>query len=277
MKKNFYLSIVILAVFAVMVLYVAFRPMTSAAELSSQENAASPAATGPVLVELFTSEGCSDCPAADALLSKIDQVKTIGGANVIVLEQHVDYWDGQGWRDPFASNVFTDRQRHYAFGRTGDQIYTPEMIVDGGDGFIGSDARKAQSAITQAAKMPKAAVHLSWTGGESNLARSLHVSVSPLAQATGDRPLVYFAVTENHLHSDVKRGENAGRSLDHSGVVRHIAQIGKVGNPSKDGFIFDTTENLKLSADWKRPDLHAVVFVQDPKSMRILGSAEIPY
>jgi len=252
------------------------RPAASAAHDLEQNNASASGASGPVLVELFTSEGCSDCPSADALLAQLDK-QTVPGANVIVLEQHVDYWNGDGWPDPFSSTVATERQRRYAFGRSGDQIYTPEMIVDGGDGFVGSNARQAQRAITDATKTPKTSVKLSWAGDESNLARALHVSISPLNQATGDKPLIFLAVTEGHLHSDVKRGENAGRALDHSGVVRHFAQIGKAGNPTKDGFIFDSTSNLKLAAGWKRPDLRAVVFLQDPKSMRVLGAAAIPF
>jgi hypothetical protein len=275
-KKTTYLSIAAVAVFASLVLYVAMRPASSQAYDLPQDGLSANAASGPVVVELFTSEGCSDCPAADALLAQLDK-QTVPGANVIVLEHHVDYWNGDGWPDPFSSTVATDRQRRYAFGRSGDQIYTPEMIVDGGDGFVGSNARQAQRAISEAAKLPKASVKLSWSGDESNLARALHVSVSPLNQATGDRPLIFLAVTESHLHSNVRRGENAGRSLDHSGVVRHFAQIGKAGNPTKDGFIFDSTANLKLAADWKRPDLRAIVFLQDPKSMRVLGAAALPF
>lgn len=277
MKKLAILLLSVATLFAAAIAYIASRPASFAAAAPQSASPSNGAPTGPVLVELFTSEGCSDCPSADALLAQLDKDQSVAGASVIVLEHHVDYWNGDGWPDPFSSTVSTDRQRRYAFGRSGDQIYTPEMIVDGGDGFVGSNARLAQRAIAAAAKMPKASVKLDWAGAESNLSRQLRVSVSPLQQTTGDRPLVFLAITENHLHSDVKRGENAGRALDHSGVVRHFAQIGKAGNPTKDGFVFDSPTTVKVGTDWKRPDLRAVVFIQDPKSMRVLGAAALAY
>src|SRR5579862_5335543 len=101
----------------------------------------------PVLVELFTSEGCSSCPPADALLIKLNELQPIPGVMLIALEEHVDYWDRQGWRDPFSSAEFTERQRRYAEWQHVDSPYTPEMLVDGQSEFMGSDSRKVLSEL----------------------------------------------------------------------------------------------------------------------------------
>src|ERR1700722_9603141 len=96
----------------------------------------------PVLVELFTSEGCSSCPPADALLIKFQQEQPVPGAQIIVLEEHVDYWEGLGWHDRFSSHQFTDRQNVYGARFKLESVYTPQMVVDGSDQFVGNDAAK---------------------------------------------------------------------------------------------------------------------------------------
>ena len=116
----------------------------------------------PVLVELFTSEGCSSCPPADALLSRIGQTQPVRGADIIALEEHVDYWDRLGWKDPFSSEAATDRQGDYGAAFGGSQVYTPQMIVDGRTEFVGSSDPDALRAIRTASQAPKPAVRLSW-------------------------------------------------------------------------------------------------------------------
>src|SRR5438309_4363112 len=114
---------------------------------------AAPAAT-PVLVELFTSEGCSDCPPADALLEKLIATQPIAGAEVIGLGQHVDYWDQQGWKDRFSSAALTNRQHVYGASFALESVYTPQMIVDGRAQFVGSDGNAARKAIERAIASP---------------------------------------------------------------------------------------------------------------------------
>jgi hypothetical protein len=122
--------------------------------------AAAEAPRKPVLIELFTSEGCSSCPPADALLSRLQQSQPIPGVELITLSEHVDYWNQLGWTDPFSSAVLTVRQRQYAAVLRGDGVYTPQMIVDGKTGFVGSDSQKALQAISEAARAPKTAIDL---------------------------------------------------------------------------------------------------------------------
>src|SRR5271163_244687 len=115
----------------------------------------------PVLVELFTSEGCSSCPPADALLAKLDHDQPIQNAEIIVLGEHVDYWDNLGWHDRFSSHEYTERQSQYSARLGVDGVYTPQMIVDGSDQFVGNDSTHARRSITSAAQKAKLNLSLS--------------------------------------------------------------------------------------------------------------------
>src|ERR1035438_3996055 len=114
----------------------------------------------PVIVELFTSEGCSSCPPADKFLMQLDTRQRVPGATVIILSQHVDYWNHLGWADPYSSKAFSERQNAYAMTLHTDGPYTPQMIVDGRTEFNGTDVPAAHTAISQAARNPKARVNI---------------------------------------------------------------------------------------------------------------------
>src|SRR5215831_9267378 len=164
---------------------------------------------GTVVVELFTSEGCSSCPPADALLTRLGQQRT-KNAQVIPLGFHVDYWDRLGWRDRFSSHTYTQRQEDYASRFRLDGPYTPQMVVDGAAQFVGSDSGHAQNAILQASARPQTAeVQLTWTAPGKLL---VHVTASENS-APAD---VRLAITEDNLSSKVAAGENDGRVLHHS-------------------------------------------------------------
>src|SRR6266851_4803876 len=136
-----------------LVLFLLFRPATHAAD------SARPTRT-PILLELFTSEGCSSCPPADTLLAKLDELQPVAGVTVIALEEHVDYWDHQGWRDPFSSAEFTARQQRYAGLLHIESPYTPEMVIDGRSEFVGNDSERALHELASAARAPKTPVHV---------------------------------------------------------------------------------------------------------------------
>ncbi len=174
----------------------------------------------PVIVELFTSEGCSDCPPADALLTKLDQTQPVPGAEVIVLEEHVDYWDHQGWADPFSSAEFTRRQNDYANVFRNSSVYTPQMVVDGKFEFVGSREGAARQAIGEASRMAKTTVNLRLAGNADKPGIPLEVRIEKLAGATaGERADVFLTITESRLHSDVVGGENSGRKCASRGSV----------------------------------------------------------
>lgn len=217
----------------------------------------------PVLVELFTSEGCSSCPPADYLLSQLLRHQPVEGVQVIPLSEHVDYWNQLGWTDPFSSAGFTDRQRQYAAVFRGDGVYTPQMVVDGKAELVGSDSRKALRAITEAAKAPKASVSLSCSANPFGL----QVRIDGV-QSDGD---VLLALTENALDSSVTRGENRGLRMEHDGVTRRITTIGVV----KKQQAFAAMPKLAIDKGWKRENLSAVVFVQDRSNRRISGAGQI--
>jgi hypothetical protein len=202
----------------------------------------------PVLVELFTSEGCSSCPPADRLLEKLD-------AQAIVLSEHVDYWDHQGWKDPFSSHAYTARQEAYSRILATEGPYTPQMIVDGDKQFVGSDAERANEAIAAAARRKKASVRLTRTDA------GLDVTVDAVA-APAD---LYLALADDSATSQVSAGENSGHRLHHVAIVRSLRKIGSV----KRGAPFHQVVEIPRSTGAQR----IVVFLQESGPGRISGAA----
>ena len=275
----------------------------------------------PIIVELFTSEGCSSCPPADTLLESLVNSQPISGAQVIGLGLHVDYWDQLGWKDRFSSAALTHRQQLYGTRFNRQSIYTPQMVVDGRAEFVGSDANAARKAIGRAldvrhgvvriAIQPPAADRLSVSvtaselprgtggpspliedhlpGGASRLAALLLPQIPVFSvfapghpgaalrnlvlvqprRTTSDHGDIVVAITEDHLRSDVKRGENHGRTLTHAAVVRHLAAIGEAANEGATSARAD----ILLARYWQREHLNIVAFVQERRSRTILASA----
>ena len=218
----------------------------------------------PVLVELFTSEGCSSCPPADALLAQLAKQ-----ADVIVLSEHVDYWNELGWKDPYSQVLFTARQREYSQALHRDDIYTPQMIVNGRAEFVGGDRRRAQQEIDKAEATPGAAVAIDAQG--SNRFR---VTVRKEASPSNARADVMLAITEDNLSTDVRHGENSGRKLNHTAVVRSLAKIGSLDLRKAVEWSGETT--VKPEAAWHPENLRVVVFVQEQSGRRVIGAGAIP-
>ena len=215
------------------------------------------AAPAQVVVELFTSEGCSSCPPADAVLERLEN-----SGEAIVLGEHVTYWDRLGWKDRFSAESFTMRQEEYARHFRIDSAYTPQMVVNGQAEFVGSDEKRARREILKAASEPKARVELSPGDGEV----SIKVSGLPAAAKGAD---VILAVTETRLDTDVRGGENGGHKLRHTGVVRSISTVGRVDGKAGD---YAAQARYRLDPSWKRENLKLVVFLQDRTSKKIWGA-----
>jgi len=267
-KLKFRLLVICLALALLLLSATQSNEVSRAATASEQ---ASAAANSPVvLVELFTSEGCSTCPPADKLLADFDQKQPIAGVQVIALSEHVDYWNHLGWRDPFSSVVFSQRQDDYARALALKDVYTPQMIVDGQTAFVGSKADVAREAIASAARAPKADMSLIVKAATPRAVR-LAVRVANLPpEASSDSMDVMLAITENGLASSVSRGENAGRRLVHAAVARKLIRIGTIKGQS-----FSAEPSVDLDSAWKRQNLKAIAFVQGRASRHVLGAAAI--
>jgi hypothetical protein len=228
----------------------------------------------PVIVELFTSEGCSSCPAADRLLARLEQTQPVPGAQVVAIEEHVDYWNQLGWTDPFSSPQFRARQNDYAVAFHANNIYTPQMVVNGQTEFVGSDMTRAYHEIGAAAQAATTAIDLKSVPNSTDPdLLDLSVQVTNLKTAKWRDSNVYLAVTENGLTTLVPRGENSGRTLRHSSVVRSFGVIGRVKPQGANGGQLVST--LRLPPEWKRENLRAVVFVQERDTFRITGASVV--
>jgi hypothetical protein len=220
----------------------------------------------PVLLELFTSEGCSSCPPADRLLETLDQKQPVAGADLIVLSEHVDYWDRLGWKDPFSSPVSTARQQDYTNKYNLDGVYTPQLVVDGRYGIVGSDSRQVTDAIQKAIREPKIPIAISKVSRNGNQVTA-HIELRADPNLKGGRGVLFVAIADNRAESQVARGENSGRSLAHVAVTRVFKQVGAIDLDS------DTAKDVTLSASSGANGSRLVAFVQDPKSGHVRAVA----
>lgn len=180
-----------------------------------------------VVVELFTSQGCSSCPPADQVLQQIEQVARKGDLPVYTLSFHVDYWNRLGWKDPYSDEAFSIRQRSYASAAKSRRVYTPQMIVNGTTEFVGSDRSKAHSAISQSLRPvtkrqsapPRIKLNAELFGTETDV----QVMYSVSGHSPGD--VLNLALVVSPDPNRVPRGENAGRELSHVNVVVNFRTI----------------------------------------------------
>lgn len=223
-----------------------------------------------VVIELFTSEGCSSCPPADDVLTDLIRNQPIPNVTVVGFGEHVDYWDNLGWRDVFSAPAFTDRQSDYEkhVFHTGS-IYTPQAIVDGRVQLVGSDSAALRRAILNAARVAKATLDLAvQTSNASDLIAQLTVNIP--SEVTAHTLDVVAVVVERNLATRVQRGENGGRLLKHGAVARTLVPVGAIKAPER---TFSKTVTLHVDPGWKRSDLQVVAFVQDRTTKAIAGAA----
>jgi hypothetical protein len=220
----------------------------------------------PVLAELFTSEGCSTCPPADVFVQALD-TQPVPGIEIIVLSEHVDYWNQQGWTDPYSSSEISERQRAYAQRFKLADVYTPQLVIDGYRQMAGSSAREADLALRDARNQNKTTLRITDAISERGRVRA-HVESDRFNPEKESRSLdVYVAVALNRAEGQVTKGENANRHLTHTAVMRKLTRIGKL----KAGERFARDIDLKIDSNIDPNNLRVIAFLQDPDSWRIYG------
>ena len=219
--------------------------------------------TIPVVIELFTSEGCSSCPPADRLLAALDREQPVPGAQLIVLSEHVDYWNTLGWVDPYSSHEFSERQQRYGEALRIQDVYTPQAVVDGRLEVEGNSAPKLETAIQQAMHQKKVPLQLRVSQSE----KGIHVEVRT-EDSVPRGAEVYFAIAEDGVESKVSAGENGGRLLTHTAVVRSLTKGGKLAAAGYDGIAMD----LKTSTRWGK-HLRVIALLEERDGGKILGAA----
>ncbi len=222
----------------------------------------------PILLELFTSEGCSSCPPVDAWVEKLNAAQPIAGAQLIVLSEHVDYWDQDGWKDPYSSGSLTARQSDYAHRLGLAEVYTPQVILNGSTLLQLNGWVQEKQALENAAAAPAVSVRIDSIkvepGSPSILQGHVVVSANPSVRR-GD---VYVAVALDHAASQVLKGENQGRDLSYINVVEELAKIGKL----EKGKSFEGDFHVKLEPGVDAKNLNVIAFVQEPGPGKVIGA-----
>ena len=236
---------------------------------AGERSAGSPdARRTPILMELFTSEGCSSCPPVDNWLARMDAAQPLAGAEIIVLSEHVDYWDHDGWKDPFSSAAITERQKQYVFNLGLRTIYTPQIILDGDAELRPSDPEGAQQILAKAANVSMIAVSVNSVTVSAGSPAALDGRIEA-DSGTQSRGEVFVAVALDKVLTEVVAGENNGRKLTNIAVVRKMVRIGKL----EKGRSFNQTFSVRLWPDADPANLRVVAFVQEPGPGRVLGAA----
>lgn len=229
--------------------------------LKSQSN------DGIAVVELFTSQGCSSCPSADEVLQQIAAVAQRGDLPVYTLSFHVDYWNRLGWNDPYSAAAYSGRQRAYASAMNSRRIYTPQMIVNGTNEFVGSNRALANDAVTRSLKVPaSSAVRIKVDRDDASGDLGVTYQVDDSARGR----LLHLAIVDSPKPNSVPRGENAGRSLSHVNVVRAFESVSISSGTG--------IAEIHLSEASRQADVRCIAYVQDPATLSIIGAtvASIP-
>lgn len=223
----------------------------------------------PILVELFTSEGCSSCPPADTFLQQLDDFQPVPGARLIVLSEHVDYWDHDGWKDPYSSAAFTERQQEYVRELGLQTAFTPQFVVDGTKQFGMDNSKQANDTLLKAGSETMVPVRIESAAIESGSPSVLRAHIDVDGTSEKHNADVFVAVALNQAESDVLRGENRGRRLTYVAVVQELKRIGKL----EKGKHFSQDLNLKLNPGIALTNCRIIAFVQESGPGRVVGAA----
>jgi hypothetical protein len=254
-------------VFAVSLALLALHVESQAASSASSLNA-SP--TSVAIVELFTSEGCSSCPPADSLLGQINLKQTNAGQLIVGISEHVTYWNNLGWKDPYSSPVFTDRQSVYASRLSPEGSYTPQMVLNGRDQFVGSDGPALERALHDDARKEHFALRV-----VSSTPTSEGLDVKFAFVGSPSKPLDIIAVLADDTdRSSVLRGENAGRQLQHVSVARSMTRVATVRDDGEQSVHVSYPEGFSTGSGSGH---HLILFAQEPHQSAILGATTIPF
>lgn len=244
------------------------------ARADAAEEASGPGVEGPVLVELFTSQGCSSCPPADRLLTRLGSDPELAN-RVLPLAFHVDSWNHIGWADPFSSEEWSRRQRRYARAWEDGRVYTPQLVVDGRVDTVGSRRDEVYRRVREALDRPDAAklsVRLSAGEEPTDLVATVDAELVAAPEGASGTPLeLLVALYQKDLETAVERGENASRTLHNDYVVRRLVAAGEV--PRREGASLAERVAFELDPSWEVRDLGVVAFLQDPRTRAVHGAA----
>ena len=243
-------------------------PMSLSPSLAANQPATPPDPTPvPILLELFTSEGCSSCPPVDEFVRHMDESQPVAGAQLIVLSEHVDYWDQDGWKDKYSSAQFTERQNGYVHALNLQTAYTPQMIVDGYVELKGSSSQIEQT-FAKELKVAKIPLRVASAKIEAPLQLKVKVEADAVEKRGGT---VWVAVALDHAASQVSAGENSGKQLQHVAVVEDLRKVGKLDK----GKPFSQDVAIKLKPDTDPKNLRIIAFIQESNEGKVLGATGV--
>ncbi len=222
-----------------------------------------------VLLELFTSEGCSSCPPADALLRQVNGTRTSGDQLVVGISEHVTYWNGLGWSDPFSSPAYTDRQNAYSERFHLEGVYTPQMVINGAEQIVGSDRVALLRAVqTEQSQHPRVSLRIVSLNVVGN---TLAVNVSISGDVPAQGADLMAVLVDDSDRSSVLHGENSGQTLAHVAVARSISRVARLRSPE------ELTVQVPIPATFQMAQKHHVIlFAQTPGNGRVLGADTKP-
>jgi hypothetical protein len=262
-------SAIILRRGALMLAAAALPLLVAGSGAGGRATAASTAGRTPILMELFTSEGCSSCPPVDRWVERLDAAQPVAGAEIIVLSEHVDYWDHDGWKDPFSSAAITDRQKAYVNNLGLSDVYTPQIILDGDTELKPADPRQTSETLEKAAgnSMIPVRIDSARIGAGSPAVLTGRIEVDGSAEKKNAD--VFVAVALGKTLTDVLAGENDGKKLENIAVVKEMVKVGKL----EKGKSYDQPFSIKLWPNADPANLRVVAFVQQAGPGKVLGAA----